>query len=102
MKQSLEHPDGSEARRVLILSTTAFTVLFAVWLMLGVLGVPLKEELRLTKIQFGWLAAAAVLSGSLFRLPFGILTDRYGGRVVMTSLLLFSSLPCYFLSDART
>ena len=38
--------------RVLTLSTVAFTLLFAVWLMFGVLGVPIKDELHLSKIQF--------------------------------------------------
>src|SRR6185436_20238713 len=66
--------DGG-ATRVLVLSTVAFTLLFAVWLMFGVLGVPIKDELHLDKIQFSWLTAIAVLSGSIWRLPFGILTD---------------------------
>ncbi len=87
---------------MLWLSTTAFTLLFAVWLMFGVLGVPIKEELHLSKIQFSWLTAIAVLSGSLWRLPFGILTDRLGGRALMTGLLLASALPCYLVSHATT
>jgi NNP family nitrate/nitrite transporter-like MFS transporter len=89
------------ANRVLVLSTTAFTLLFAVWLMLGVLGVPIKQEMGLSTTQFTWLAAVAVLSGSLFRLPFGMLTARYGGRLVMTALLLASALPCYLVSRAQ-
>lgn len=93
---------GARSGRVLLLSTVAFTLLFAVWLMLGVLAVPLKEELSLGKIELTWLTAIAVLSGSLFRLPFGILTDRIGGRVVMTAVLLVSALPCYLVSHARS
>ena len=89
---------GRDANRVLVLSTVAFTLLFAVWLMFGVLGVPIKEELHLTKIQFTWLTAIAVLSGSLWRLPLGILTDRIGGRVVLTVLLLASAIPCFLVS----
>ena len=38
-------PGQSKARRtVLILSTVAFTLLFNVWLMLGVLGPRIKER----------------------------------------------------------
>ncbi len=88
--------------RVLVLSTVAFTLLFAVWLMFGVLGVPITQEMRLTKIQFSWLAAIAILSGSLWRLPFGILTDRVGGRLVMTIVLLASAVPCALVSRATT
>jgi NNP family nitrate/nitrite transporter-like MFS transporter len=85
-----------------MLSTVAFTLLFAVWLMMGVLGVAIKGELKLNPVQFAWLAAIAVLSGSLFRLPAGILTDRLGGRVTMTVLLLASALPCFLVSRAHT
>lgn len=80
--------------RVLVLSTVAFTLLFAVWLMFGMLGVAIKEELHLDQVQFAWLTAIAVLSGALLRLPFGLLTDQLGGRVMLTALLLFAAVPC--------
>ena len=99
-------PDGATrergANRVLVLSTVAFTLLFAVWLMFGVLGVPIREELHLTKIQFSWLTAIAVLSGSIWRLPFGILTDRVGGRRLFIALLVASAIPCFLVSRATT
>src|SRR5258708_18832581 len=91
-----------QAQRVLILSTVAFTLLFAVWLMFGVLGVPIKKELHLTQVQFSWLAAVAVLSGSLFRLPFGVLTDRIGGPPPLTAIPPTSALPPLLLSPATT
>ncbi len=91
-----------QARRVLWLSTVAFTLLFAVWLMYGVLGIPIKAELHLSTVQFAWLAATAVLSGSLLRLPFGILADRLGGRVVMTLLLLATSVPCLLVARCHS
>ncbi|MBC8132690.1 MAG: NarK/NasA family nitrate transporter, partial [Deltaproteobacteria bacterium] len=90
------------ANRVLVLSTLAFTLLFAVWLMFGVLGIPIKDEFHLSKIQFTWLTAIAVLSGSLWRLPLGILTDRIGGRVLMVALLLASAIPCFLVSRATS
>jgi NNP family nitrate/nitrite transporter-like MFS transporter len=88
--------------RVLVLSTVSFTLLFAVWLMFGVLAVPIKAELHLTKIQFSWLAATAVLSGSLFRLPFGILADRVGGRRVFVALLLWTAVPTFLVARAES
>ncbi len=88
----------THARRVLWLSTVAFTLLFAVWLMLGVLGVPIKKELHLSPVRFSWLTAAAVLSGSIFRLPAGVLADRIGGRKAMVLVLLLSAIPCYWFS----
>ena len=36
---------------VLTLSTIGFTLMFAVWLMFGVLGIPIRKELGLTDVQ---------------------------------------------------
>lgn len=88
--------------RVLWLSTWAFTVLFAVWVMLGVLSIPIRKELHLTEGQVGWLLSIAVLTGSLLRLTFGLWTDRFGGRRVMTALLLATAIPCALVGYASS
>jgi NNP family nitrate/nitrite transporter-like MFS transporter len=91
-----------EKTRVLVISTTAFTVLFAVWLMFGILAIPIRKELNLSDVQVGWLTAVAIFSGSLWRLSFGLWTDKYGGRRLMTLLLLSVSIPCYWVSRAES
>ncbi len=87
---------------VLVLSSIGFTLMFAVWLMFGVLGIPIRKELNLTDVQLSWLAAIAILNGSLWRLLFGILADRFGGRKVFTLLVLATILPSYMVSQADT
>ncbi|MGO1343889.1 hypothetical protein [Chromohalobacter japonicus] len=47
---------------VLTLSTTAFTLCFAVWVMFAIIGIPIKAELGLTETQFGLLASTPVLT----------------------------------------
>lgn len=85
---------------VLSMSTLAFTVCFMIWMMFAVLGVPIKEFLELNETQFGLLAATPVLTGSLVRLPLGMLTDRFGGRVVFFLLMLACVLPIYLIAEA--
>lgn len=68
---------------VLFASTLSFTVCFMIWMMLAVVGIPVKEQLGLSETQFGILAATPVLSGALVRVPVGIWTDKYGGRIVL-------------------
>ncbi|WP_020475378.1 MFS transporter [Zavarzinella formosa] len=94
--------EASKRSRILILSTVAFTLMFAVWLMFGVLGVPIQRELGLTDVQLGWLGAAAILAGSLPRLLFGVLADVYGGRRMMTLLLLIAAVPTFLVSRATS
>lgn len=93
---------ASIATRIMVLSTTAFTLLFAVWLMFGVLGKPIRAEFNLTATQMYWLGSAAVLAGSLFRLPLGILAERIGGRRVMIGLLLWTAVPCLMVAYAHS
>lgn len=85
---------------VLGMSTLAFTICFMVWMMFAVLGVPIAELLQLNQTQFGLLAATPVLTGSLVRLPLGMLTDRFGGRIVFFVLMLVCVLPIYMISMA--
>lgn len=76
---------------VLVASTLAFTVCFAIWMMFAVIGIPIKKMLDLNETQFGLLAATPVLAGSLTRLPLGMLTDKFGGRIVFFVLTVRSS-----------
>ena len=73
---------------VLISSTIAFTVCFMVWMVFGVLAPELKEQLQLNETRKFLLASTPVLTGSLVRVPLGIWTDRYGGRIVLFVLML--------------
>jgi MFS transporter, NNP family, nitrate/nitrite transporter len=89
-----------KAWSVLIVSTLAFTVCFMVWMMFGVIGVPIKKMLNLNATQFGLLMAMPVLTGSLVRVPLGIWTDRYGGRIVMTVLMALTVPAIWLMSYA--
>ena len=90
------------ANRILIASTLSFTTCFMVWMVFAVLGIPIKEKLGLTQTEFGILAAMPVLSGSLIRVPLGIWTDRYGGRIVFFCLMLFCIPPVFLLQYAHS
>ena len=83
-----------------MVTTWAFIVCFAVWLMFGVTGIPIRRELGLNALEFGLLTSTPVLTGALFRLPLGIWTDRFGGRIVMFLLLIFCAVPVWISSYA--
>ena len=93
-----DHETAKGAGRVLTLSTLAFTLMFAVWLMFGILGVPIQEEFGLTDLELSWISAVAVLNGSIWRLPAGIITDRIGGRRVTIFMLFSTAIAAYLVS----
>ena len=90
-----------QALSVLIVSTLAFTVCFMVWMMFGVIGIPISKTLGLNATEFGLLTATPVLTGSLIRVPLGIWTDKYGGRIVFT-LLMAATVPAIWLMTYAT
>ncbi len=73
---------------MLALATLAFALCFAVWGLIAPLAPTFRDLYGLSTTQVGLLVAVPVLLGSLARLPFGLLTDRYGGRLVFTALSL--------------
>ncbi len=85
---------------VLASSTIAFTICFAVWMMFAVIGIPIKKSLGLNETEFGILVAMPVLTGSLIRLPLGMWTDKFGGRLVYFILMLCTVLPIYLIGYA--
>jgi NNP family nitrate/nitrite transporter-like MFS transporter len=89
-----------KAWSVVIMSTLAFTVCFMIWMMFAVIGIPIKEMLGLNETQFGILIATPVLTGSLTRLPLGMWTDKFGGRLVFFVLMLSTVIPIWLIAYA--
>jgi MFS transporter, NNP family, nitrate/nitrite transporter len=90
----------AKAVSVLIVSTLAFTVCFMAWMMFAVIGIPIKKSLDLNSTQFGILTATPVLTGSLIRVPLGMWTDKFGGRIVMFVLMLSTVVPIWLMTYA--
>src|ERR1700754_3643546 len=96
------NPAAGGRARGLTLSTIAFTLLFAVWLMLGMLSIKIKPELGLTDAQLYNLTLAAILAGSMLRSHCGIWSARCGGRLAITALSLFTIVPTVRLIRATS
>lgn len=92
--------EATKQNLVLASSTIAFTVCFMIWMMFAVLGIPIQEALGLNETEFGLLAATPVLTGSLIRLPLGMMTDKYGGRIVFFVLMMATVVPIFLMSYA--
>lgn len=93
---------ASNARIIaaLLAATVAFAMCFVAWTMFGVVGIPIRKELGLDGAEFGLLTATPILTGAIFRFPLGLWTDRFGGRIVMTVLLLIAAVPLWLTAYA--
>jgi NNP family nitrate/nitrite transporter-like MFS transporter len=68
--------------------------------MFAILGIPLKQQLHLSDTEFGLIAAMPVLTGSLARVPLGVWSDRYGGRIVFFLTMIATIVPVWCVSYA--
>ena len=85
----------NQPRLALGLATGSFALSFAAWGLVGGLAPIFAELYHLNASQTALLVAVPVLLGSLARLPMGMLTDRFGGRLVFTLLLVASSAAAF-------
>ena len=89
------------ANRNLTLGTISFAICFAVWGLISAFAPAFRSELHLTAKSTAFLVAVPVLLGSLARLPMGMLTDRYGGRVMFSLLFLVAAVSAALVPLAR-
>lgn len=78
----------AQRQRALWFAIYALTVCVATWVIFAIVGLKLQGELALTNTQYGLLVAVPILTGSLSRLPLGIVAEIYGARRVMAVLML--------------
>jgi MFS transporter, NNP family, nitrate/nitrite transporter len=81
----------------LILATGAFAICFAVFGSVSAMMPILKTSLGLSPMQVSVAVAIPVLLGSLGRIPLGILTDRYGGRLMFAIVMFLSIIPAVLM-----
>ncbi|MBV8823249.1 MAG: MFS transporter, partial [Ktedonobacteraceae bacterium] len=84
-------PKGSPG--TLFASFLHFDMCFTMWVLLGALGIYITKDLRLNAAQQGLMVAIPTLSGAFFRIIFGLLSDRFGGKRVGVGMLLFLFIP---------
>ncbi|SDE40617.1 nitrate/nitrite transporter [Glycomyces harbinensis] len=77
----------------LVRATAAFAITFWAWNLIGPLSKTYSERLDLDPTQTSILVAFPVLVGAVGRIPAGILTDRFGGRVMLTASCFIATVP---------
>jgi NNP family nitrate/nitrite transporter-like MFS transporter len=83
--------------RQLLLGTVAFALCFAVFGSVSAMMPILTKQLNLSPIQVSVAIAIPVLLGSLGRIPLGILTDRFGGRLIFSIVMACSIVPAILM-----
>jgi NNP family nitrate/nitrite transporter-like MFS transporter len=82
------HTRWSAARLNLGYATFSFALSFAAWGLISAFAGSFRTQFNLTPQSTALLVAVPVLLGAVARLPLGMLTDRFGGRAVLSVLFL--------------
>jgi len=91
----------SSARIQLALGTGAFALCFAVFGSLSAMMPILSRQMHLTSVEKSVAVALPVLLGSLGRIPLGMLTDRFGGRIIFSVVMALSLIPAFLMGAVR-
>ncbi len=75
---------------------------FAAWGLISAFASTFRTQFHLSAQATAFLVAVPVLLGSLARLPIGMLTDRFGGRLVFSLLFLFVAVAAWLVPSAAT
>jgi NNP family nitrate/nitrite transporter-like MFS transporter len=94
-KSSDAAPSGNALQ--LVLATGAFAICFAVFGSVSAMMPILKKNLSLDPVQVSIALAIPVLLGSLGRIPLGMLTDRFGGRLIFSIVMVCSIIPAFLM-----
>lgn len=104
MNEDFSPAERKRAWWTLAMNTFAFTICFAAWMMNGVLITFLVDNgtYDWDAADMGWLIGIPVLTGAVFRLPLGLATDKWGGKIVYGLLLIACAVPMYMVSWCGT
>ncbi|MGF1873191.1 NarK family nitrate/nitrite MFS transporter [Photobacterium indicum] len=88
--------------KILHLSWFAFFITFMVWFNFAPLLQSVKESLGLTTAEIKTLLILNVAFTIPARVVIGMLTDKYGPRIVYSALLAICSIPCFAFALSET
>ena len=102
MTSGLSAPPAAGGTRALVLATGAMMVSFLAWALIGGLAPQFAALYNLNASATAFLVAVPVLLGSIARLPVGMLTDRFGGRITFTAVLLCGAAAAWLVPQTSS
>lgn len=88
--------------QALTLATLAFAACFSVWTLYSIIGIELKERLDLSATEFGFLLAAPIFTGAIFRVPIGFVAEKVSCRNLFFWQMLLAVPPLFYLPHIET
>ncbi|GAB3066168.1 nitrate/nitrite transporter [Salinicoccus sesuvii] len=91
-----------KGKKQLILQTFSLLAGFMVWTLLAPLFPEIVKDIPEAADHRALIVALPVILGSVLRIPFGILANKMGGRIIFLFSFIFLLVPVFYLSIATT
>lgn len=91
---------GGASPLMTVAATVGFGLNFWSWALLASFGPLLREQYGMDAGAYAALLAVPLLLGSVARLPVGVLTDRYGARVMLPAISVVAAMPVFVVAVA--
>ncbi|WP_072709888.1 MFS transporter [Lacicoccus alkaliphilus] len=89
-------------KKQLLLQTFSLLVGFMVWTLLAPLFPEIVKDIPEAAAHQALIVALPTVLGSLLRIPFSIMTNKIGARLVFLASFIFLLIPVFYLSMATT
>lgn len=89
-------------KKQLFLQTFSLLVGFMVWTLLAPLFPEIVQDIPEAASQQALIIALPTILGSILRIPFSIMTNKVGARVVYLASFIFLLIPVFYLSIATS
>lgn len=89
-------------KKQLLLQTFSLLVGFMVWTLLAPLFPEIVQDIPEAAAHQALIVALPTVLGSLLRIPFSIMTNKIGARLVFLASFIFLLIPVFYLSIATT
>ena len=99
--EPMPQQSSSSSSKQLVMGTGAFALCFAVFGTMSAMMPILSKQMHLSPVQKSIAVAVPVLLGSIGRIPLGMLTDRFGGRIVFSVVMLLSIIPAFLMGGVH-
>lgn len=94
--------NNKNANQALLLATLALVINFWAWTLLSPLGTKYASEFSLEPVMLSFLLAVPIIVGSLGRIILGMLSDKYGGKVIFSAICFLTAIPTIGLVFANS
>ncbi|CEG27464.1 MFS transporter [Bacillus sp. B-jedd] len=91
-----------QGKKQVLIQTSSLLAGFMIWALISALMPFIKNDLSISSAYTAWIIAFPIFFGSIFRIPAGYFTERYGARKVFAISFILLIIPILMITKAES